>query len=237
MKRLQKNELGLGHLLLILMVVVVAAVVGLVGWVVVRGNNNVTVDEAVQKTCLAEVKDTKFCKFAAHLNKIENYKLTADVTASSVKSSFVVTSSKDGNSQMVVSSGGQEVGDVVVFNSITYAKDPTDNAWIKYASSAANKPEIFDLKKEIGKDSFKGDKGQKLEYKSLGEETCGNLTCFKYQIIDPQMATAQTHLWFDTKNYLLRTLTSKDGESNAQFTMTYEAVSISQPSPVKQTVN
>lgn len=206
-------------------------------WLTSKGTF-VTVDKNVESKCMAEVNDKKFCKFAAHVKKIGDYKLTLNATASNSTTSYEVSGSKEGNTQMTVSTDGKKVATIVVFDNVTYVEDPADSAWIKYASSAANKPEVFDLKKEIGKDDFKGDKGQKLVYKSLGTETCDtNLTCYKYQITDTQNTSTQTYLWFDNLQFLLRKLTANDNTSSSEMTMSYQGVSIVQPAPVKQTVN
>lgn len=197
----------------------------------------VTVDKTVQESCMAEVKDKKFCKFAAHVKKMGDYKLTLDATSSDGKSSYVVSGSKDGNTQMVINSDGKKVANIVVFNGTTYAENLADSSWLQYAPTAASKPDVFDLKKEIGKDGFKGDKGQKFVYKNLGKVACGNMSCYKYQIIDTQNTATQTFLLFDDLQFLIRSLTTSDNSGSSEMTMSYEGVSIVQPAPVKQIVN
>lgn len=221
----------------ILLTLAVVIVIGIVlHWIATTGSF-VEVDKTVEKSCMAEVKDKKFCKFSAHVKKMGDYKLTLKATTADGVSSYEVSGSKDGNIQMAVNVDGKEVGNMVVFNGTTYSEDLTDSTWIKYGSSAANKPEAFDLKKEIGKNGFKGDKGQKFVYKNLGRVACGNMSCYKYQIIDTQSTATQTFLLFDDLQFLLRSLTTGDSSGSSEITMTYEGVSIVQPAPVKQTVN
>ena len=171
-------------------------------WLATNGTF-VTVDNTVESSCMAEVKDKKFCKFAAHVKKMGDYKMTLKATTPAGTVSYVVSSSKDGNIQMSQVSDGKEVANIVVFNGTTYAEDLADSAWIMYAPSAANKPDVFDIKKEIGKDNFKGTKGQKYVYKNLGRVDCGNMSCYKYQIIDTQNTATQTFLLFDDLHFLL----------------------------------
>jgi len=59
------------------------------------------------------------------------------------------------------------------------------------------------------------------------------LTCFKYQITDTSTPTTETFVWFDTKDFLLRRITTKDGVNTSDMTLSYDKVSISTPSPVK----
>lgn len=233
-----KNPLKLHrkrHWILITLAVII--VVGIfLHWLTTMGTF-VDVDKTVEKSCLAEVKDKKFCKFAAHVKKMGDYKLTLKATTTDVVNSYEVSGSKDGNIQMAASTNGKEVANIVVFNNTSYAEDLTDSTWIKYGPNAANKPDVFDIKKEIGKNDFKSDKGQKYEYKNLGKEGCGNMSCYKYQIIDTQNTVTKTFVLFDDLQFLLRSLTSSDNTGSSELTMSYETVSIVQPAPVKQTIN
>lgn len=93
----------------------------------------------------------------------------------------------------------------------------------------------MDLKKEFLKGDFKGDNGQKLEYKKIGTEKCDKLSCYKYQIVDSQKSTETDFIWFDTKDFLLRRATVNDSKAgtNVEMTVTYASVVISAPSPTK----
>ena len=221
----------------ILLTLVVVVVIGVVWhWLATTGIF-VSVDKTVEKSCMAEVKDKKFCKFAAHVKQMGDYKLTLSATSPDGKTSYVVSGSKDGNIQMVVNSDDKKVANLVVFNGTTFTENLADSSWLQYAPTAASKPDVFDLKKEIGKDGFKGDKGQKFIYKNLGKVTCDTMSCYKYQLIDTQNTATQTFLLFDDLQFLLRSLTTSDNSGTSEMTMSYEGVSIVQPAPVTQIVN
>ncbi|MDO8591939.1 MAG: hypothetical protein Q7R60_03405 [bacterium] len=192
-----------------------------------------TFNKEVQTKCMADVNEELFCKFAGSFAGVGDYKVTVNSTAEGSASVLELASDSKGNSSMVVKVNGQEQGNVVVFSGVTYSKDYTDGQWFKYAASDTSKPEALDLKKEFVKGDFKADNGQKIDYVKAGTEKCGSLNCYKYQIKDPTKPTEEGFLWFDTKDYLMRRVTIKDSNNNADMTLSYSAVSISAPSPTK----
>jgi DNA/RNA-binding domain of Phe-tRNA-synthetase-like protein len=78
-------------------------------------------------------------------------------------------------------------------------------------------------------------KDKKYQYKNLGKETCGSLTCFKYQIIDTTKPTEELIIWFDDAEYKARKFSFKDATQTMTADITYDAVTIGKPSPVKET--
>ncbi len=223
-----------------LVILVVAAVgVGLIIWLTTKNNNSsttktsTTLDKALQDKCKTEVNDNTFCKFVGSFGNAGDYKVTVNTTDANGTSALELADDSKSNSSMTVKQNGQEQGNIIVFNGTTYSKDYTDGKWFKYGSSDASKPTTLDLKKEFAKGDFKGDNGQKLEYKKITTEKCGNLDCYKYQIIDPQKPNQEGFIWFDTKDYLLRRVTIKEGTTNTNMSLSYTAVYISEPSPTK----
>lgn len=236
-KKLQKNESGIAHVLLAVLIIVVIAAVGLVGWKVNNNRSTTTtnINKEVQDKCKTAVNDDLFCKFAGAFGNVGDYKVTLNTTDQSGISAIELANDSKNNSSMVVKQNGQEQANIVVYSGVTYAKDYTDGKWFKYGANDTNKPQAVDLKKEFLKGDFKGDNGQKLEYKKIGTEKCDKLTCYKYQVIDSQKPTETDFLWFDTKAFLLRRATVNDSKANtsAEMTITYASVSISLPSPTK----
>src|SRR3989344_1313082 len=216
---------------LVLLAVVVVAGGG--AYLVTKDGGTISVNKELQSKCTTQVNDETFCKFAGVFANAGDYKVSVTSNDQSGASTIELASDSKGNSSMVVTQGGQEQGNIVLFNGVTYLKDPTDGQWFKFSSTDTNKPEVLDLKKEIAKGDFKGDAGQTLQYKQIGTEACGNLTCFKYQVIDPQKPNEEGFLWFDTKDYLLRRVTAKSNGSTTDMNLTYTKVSISEPSPTK----
>ena len=215
--------------------VLLAAVVVVGGgiYIATKDKGAVSVNKELQSKCSTQVNDETFCKFAGAFGNAGDFKVSVNSNDQSGASVIELASDSKGNSSMVVKQDGQEQGSVVVFNGVTYLKDSTDGQWFKFSSTDANKPEVLDLKKEFAKGDFKGDAGQTLQYKNVGTEACGNLTCFKYQVIDPNKPNEEGFLWFDNKDYLLRRVTAKNDGSTTDMNLTYTKVSISEPSPTK----
>lgn len=236
-KKFQKNMSGLAQIQLALLIAVVIAAVGLVGWKVNdnRSTSSTSINKEVQDKCTAAVNDALFCKFAGAFGNVGDYRVTVNSTDKTGTSVLELANDSKGNSSMLVKVNGQEQGNIVVYSGVTYSKDYTDGQWFKFAASDTAKPETVDLKKEFLKSDFKGDKGQKLEYKKIGTEKCDKLTCYKYQSVDPEKTTETDFLWFDTKDYLLRRVTVNDSKAgtNVEMTVTYASVVISAPSPTK----
>jgi outer membrane lipoprotein-sorting protein len=235
--KLQKNQNGIAHVLLAVLVVAVVAAIGLVAWKV---NNNrstasTAIDKVVQDKCMTEVNDKQLCKFAGAFANVTNFKVAGTSTDSTgAAATLDLAYDSKNNISMVIKQSGQESA-VVVYGGVTYVKDPTDNQWFKFAVGDKNAPEALDIKKEFTKADFKNDAGQKLAYKNLGTEQCGSLKCYKYQETDPAKSTETTYLWIDTKDSLLRRVTTSDSKdkTNTDFSLTYGSVVISLPSPTK----
>ena len=192
-----------------------------------------SINKDVQSKCMNDVNDELFCKFAGSFANVGDYKITANISSQSGSSVLEVANDAKGNSSMVVKQNGQEQGNIIAYNGVTYSKDYSDGQWFKYSASDATKPESVDLKKELVKGDFKADNGQKIDYKNLGTEKCGSLNCYKYQVNDPTKLDTEGFIWFDTKDYLLRRITAKDASTNTDMTLSYSAVNISAPSPTK----
>ena len=188
-----------------------------------------SLNKEVQNKCQSQVGDELFCKFAGAFANIGAYQVTANVNSNEGATSIELASDAKGNSQMVLKKDGQSQT-LVSYNGSTYVKGPGDSAWTKYPSGDAS-AQIIDLKKEFVKGDFdKNDKGEKISYKKIGTESCGNLQCWKYEVTEPSQ---NGFLYFDTQNYWLRRVTISNSASNTDMNLTYENVSIAEPSPVK----
>lgn len=217
----------------VLLVVAVVIIGGGIWLATKGGGTSVSINKELQSKCLTQVNDDLFCKFAGAFGNAGDYRVTVNTTDGTSTSVLELSSDSKSNSSMVVRTNGQEQGSVVLYNGVTYVKDSSDGQWFKYGASDTNKPEVLDLKKEFVKGDFKSDNGEKIDYIKIGTEKCGDLTCYKYQVKEPAKADQEGFLWFDTKNYLLRRVTIKQGSSNTDMSVNYTSVSISEPSPTK----
>ncbi len=131
-------------------------------------------------------------------------------------------------------SSGKEFSHLISIGDTTYLKDYSDNKWWKETlkpeekkkEDTSNKVEPSDFKAEF-------EKTQTFTYKSLGQEACGNLTCYKYEEVDPKTPEGKRTFWFDTQKFLLRKEISGFGEFTATNEYSYDGISIVSPSPTK----
>lgn len=127
--------------------------------------------------------------------------------------------------------GGKEVSQVVVIGEATYVKDYSDETWWKQTAKAEETPqEETPVTPEDLKEAYM--KEDPALYKGLGQEACGDLTCYKYEQTYKDSPGTRT-FWFDTKKYLLRKQVSGYGEFSSTVEYSYDGVSISAPSPTK----
>ena len=161
----------------------------------------VSINKEAQDKCLAAINDEIFCKFAGAFANVGDYKTNVTSISKDGSSVIELANAANGNSSMVSKVNGQENANIVVFNGATYAKDPTDGKWLKYSDTSTSKPETLDIKSEFLKTDYKSDSGKAEKYISKGTEACGSLTCYKFQVIDPDKPEAEGFLWFDTDNY------------------------------------
>lgn len=123
----------------------------------------------------------------------------------------------------------KEVAHLISIGDTTYVKDYSDGKWWKQTVKPEKQEEENVQEPEDFKETFLEE--DPIEYKNLGQEACGNLTCHKYEQTFGDGGTRT--FWFDTKYYLLRREVSGFGEFSAEIIYTYDGIRISAPSPTK----
>lgn len=124
----------------------------------------------------------------------------------------------------------KEVANLISIGDTTYVKDYSDGKWWKQTV----KPEVQKEENVKEPEDFKKTflEENPIEYKNLGQEACGNMTCHKYEQTFRDGSGTRT-FWFDTKYYLLRKEVSGFGEFSAEIVYSYDGIKISAPSPTK----
>lgn len=131
---------------------------------------------------------------------------------------------------------GKANQEMILIGDTTYVKDFSDGKWWKQVAKTDEKngenrpfeiPDIGDLKEEFTK------KQEASEFKSLGTESCGSLTCYKYQEVEAENKEATRTFWFDNKDFLLRKDENKFGEFTSTNEYSYDNINITPPSPTK----
>lgn len=240
MQKLSKtDQRGIAHLALVALLVVVVGVVGFVALRVVNKDksiNNKAADTvariAASKECMNEFNDQDLCKFLNSWNTNQKFKLESSTAAEGKTSKTVMTVDGD-KSYMKID--GEFAMEVITIGDTTYTK--AGDTWWK---QTAKKPEATES--PVSKDDFKFEEPKEgsqekdlTKYEKVGKEACGNLNCFKYKVVDPKNTETTEHIWFDDKDYLIRkTLSeSKDG-TKSESLFSYDNISVTPPSPVKE---
>lgn len=228
------NQRGLAPVAIIIAVVVVLAAAG--GYYFMSQKGGAPSIPGVPGLTLdpnCKYNDPNLCKF---LNNWKNIKQFSVKSTTSVKSGpgSEVTFEINGEDKfhMMMSEGGKENWNVITIGDTTYTKDFSDNKWWKQKS--AKKEDLknqFDFKFD---ESDQPETEDKTTYKAMGEEPCGNMTCFKYQVINPDSQGETEYIWFDNKDYLLRKQEVKSTDGSVIVSeFSYSGVNISAPSPTK----
>jgi outer membrane lipoprotein-sorting protein len=247
MKKVGKNDQrGIAHLMLIVIIVVVVGGIGLVGWRVMSAQkdkdsgtksstaSSVVSDSAALAACLKEVNDKNLCKFASgyKLDGVAYHAKFTTTGSDGTSTSEMDTDSKT-NTSMTTTQGGKELMASISLNGTTYIKDETSGTWLKYPPADNSAPKTDNPTSDVKVDTNDITEKNTITYKSLGKEACGNLTCYKYQVVDTTQPKSEQFIWFDTKEYRLQRWTNKDDQGTTDMTITYKSVNIKAPSPVK----
>lgn len=225
------------HIIVIIIVIMIAVCAAFVtGFLRIRDIQRRQSMETTQ-ACQELVKDEALCRFAAA--SITGGKRSQIITSTTTNGETTEVSTLEvenpARMKSVTLDGLQEVEAYVVIDAVTYVKDYSDNTWAMF-----DDPEYDPASAESTDTSYDFTSAQSPDviefrdhYKSEGMEPCGDFTCYKYGIIDPDSGHTTSYIWFDDKDFLLRRhMLTQDGvTTNMQFS--YQPVTIQAPSPTK----
>jgi uncharacterized protein (UPF0333 family) len=234
------NQKGIASVLVIVIaaVVVVAGGAGYYVYTKQKDKNSSStsseIAEVVEAVCKTVDEDT--CKFMSSWKENGYYTIAATTTEGG-ETTTMTMQIQDDNFHIITGDDAQY--EAIKIGDTTYIKDFSDNAWWKQTissdteDSASTSYESTDLAFDEPSEDIP--EAQRTVYKKIGKEACGDLTCFKYQVIDPTDTTTTNYIWFDDKDYQLRRMqtTSADG-SVYDATFDYTAFTITEPSPTKE---
>ncbi len=229
---IKDDERGLGHVLLILLIVVVVGVVGFVGWKVYSKKSGDIADTIASKQaaaeCNKEMDDKDLCKFLSSWEQSKQYRIVSTTKADgeTSKSTFEI----DGDKSYMKLEGAASY-EVITIDKTTYTK--AGSTWYKQTTKTQETDVTDDYKVDFDEPS-KDESKDSTTYKSQGKEACGDLQCFKYEVVDPNDKSTTQYIWFDDKDYKLRKTVVEDKDSSVESVFEYDNVSISEPSPVKE---
>lgn len=231
MTKLRSRQLGV-RIILVLSAIGVVLLMGASGWLLWsnfgESTDNVSLDSASQKVdekC-EEKADKDICKFLASLKQNTDYRITS-IMNNGAKSVFEI----DGENTHMKSEG-EYAYEVITIGKIVYTK--AGDTWYKsiddrYAGPAQVGTMNFDASTATIDDAT-----SKMTYKLISKEACGNLQCFKYQIIDSDVPESINYIWFDDKEYKARRALSEYTDGKYEATYEYGSITVKAPAPVKE---
>ena len=237
-KLLSNRQAGVGHLGVILAIVVLLGIGGVGYFVFAKnkssggtgGTSNSVVDAVKNAACAYDDKD--LCKFHKGFAAQDHFTLAGTSSDAEGNSGTLLLQWQEGKSYFKMSGGGLE-WELMTIGDTNYTKASTGTWWKESSTSASDD--------EVTTDDYKPDLDEPADnaavaarYKLIGKEACGSMTCFKYQEIDPEDASAMNYFWFDDEDYLLRKYRTESEGAISEMTASYSKFNLSEPSPVEE---
>lgn len=233
------SQHGFAHLGIILAIVGVVVVAGLVAWRFMGANGALNIATGGLSEKLASAKcdydDKDLCKFFVSWKEHQQYKMvtsTALEDGSTMSSTYEISGD---NSHMVTT--GQYASEVIMIGELTTYTKAADGTWWKQTREKTETPDtaVTETTETVDFEEPTAEQAKDATtYKALGKEACGDLTCFKYQVLSKGTESTTQYIWFDTKDYQLRRTTYDGGGMKSDTSFSYENVSVKAPANFKE---
>ncbi|MCL5797707.1 MAG: hypothetical protein M1366_02815 [Patescibacteria group bacterium] len=239
--KVQVSEGKISPVIIIAVIVVVVAAAG--GFLFLSKKGSMTgaltneVGSMMNANC--PFKDGNVCRFMGSWEGMKDYSVESVMTDSAGKKTDNLMEMSGGDKfHVVTKENGKEIANMITIGDTTYTKDYSDNSWFMIKQPK----ETQTIKNEMQTNLFGNitpEPSQPAEpqvtFKAMGKEACGNMQCFKYQVISPSDNGTTVYVWFDDSQYKLRrTVTQEKDGSTSDSAFSYNAIAISVPSPVKE---
>lgn len=186
-----------------------------------------------------ELKDPELCKFVNNMLVARDMTIMSNATYDETTMEYTFSTTTDNKTHMIMKQNGKDAMNIITIGDTTYTLDTSDNKWWKQTTKPDAMKETNSQVEEV-KNQMKFDQDEfknSTSYKSLGKEACGDLTCFKYELVNSE-ATAdddKQYIYFDDKEYLMRKLVMESKTNGStSINYSYEKVAITEPSPIKE---
>lgn len=157
--------------------------------------------------------DSRLKKFSENFGKVKGYHMVIFDETGNETSSLTYESP---DKTHLVSQTPEGVSEIVGTKEATYIKNPGSDKWLKLAKEEEEEGEMPDMTFDI-KDLEEAEFSGTLTY--VGEEACGNLTCYLYEWKDE---SSQSKMWFDKQDYLLRRTEFSDAATQSKMAAEYD---------------
>lgn len=214
-------------------IVALLLVAGFAGWHFTKKDSSPASKAIKEAMVSCNQNDKDLCKFIASWKENNYYTITATTESEGQKQSFILRTIGNDRTHMISSGRNNESYEVITIDNTMYTKDPSDGTWWKQTLADDESKPGKDFKVDFDDPDKNTPEADKTIYKKIGKEPCGKLTCFKYQIIDPNAKDEQHFIWFDDKDYQLRRMTTEGPSGKSEMAFNYDKFTIEEPSPVK----
>lgn len=233
-----RNERGFSPVIIVAIIAVVALIGGGAFYFLTKEDkkdtgNTPDTSQSINGTesCNQALNDENFCRFVGSWNASAS--ITTTIT-SPAEGSVMTIQSKGDNSHSTITAANGTKNEIIILDGVSYMKLADAESWTKFGDAGSATP-TDDYTPNI--DFSNEETKSNLSVQSLGEEACGELTCYKYQIIDASDPNTTTIVWFDTEDFKARRMTTQTAEGTAELTFSYEEVTITEPSPIVEAPN
>lgn len=231
-QKLSSDNRGIAHIALVAVIVVVVAAVGFAAYRVMNqekdsdtsGGASTSESQSTEVPCESDDKD--LCKFFTSWKASEKYRMSTK--GDDGEAVFEV----DGEKSRVKMTLNGNPYEVITIGKATYTK--AGDKWYKQTIKDAEDDVAKDYKVDFDEPDESDETEDDSTYKKLGKEACGNLNCFKYEVIEKGSTGDKQYIWFDDKDYQLRRVQSVTKDGTTDMTFEYSNVTISEPSPVTE---
>lgn len=226
MKQHRSNQSGIGQLGVIIIVAVIL-IAGIVGWWIFSKNKDAGIP-ATLKSAKCDYSDKALCAFFAAQKTNQPYTMTITTkqNGQTTKTVFAAESAQKTHTTIT----GSTSYETIVIDNTLYTK-AADGTWWQQTLAT---PELDKYNQARPKLPEPTGKTPKVTYKKLGTEACGDLTCLKYEKLDPSAPSdVKQHLWFDTKDYKLRRTQTVTKVSTADASFDYTKITVTAPANAK----
>jgi outer membrane lipoprotein-sorting protein len=232
----QRRQQGFAHLGIVVAVVVFLGVIALIVWRVwgsQLGLPGATPPSALQQALAnakCDVGDKDICKFYTSWKFSTSYKVTStDVRDGQTTTSTFESADSGKRFHMSMMMSGKPY-EVTTIDKTTYTRDVNGKWWKQTTQPSQDSTTKGSDYNYNFSDPASTTTVDKTTYKLIGREACGNLTCFKYQVVDPAATDQTQYIWFDTTDYQLRRMrTESKDDSTSDQSFSYTGVSINAP--------
>lgn len=181
--------------------------------------------------CRYYIKDDNLCRYASQSEKTAtNGKV---ITITETEGLNIATTTINFNSpdkySIYTKEGNKLTDSIINVGQTVYEKSETD-ANFQYSTVDDNSNLLFnDTKYDFTRENSEDVRMFVDNYKYSSREKCGQLTCYKYEIKDSSNPSAETYIWFDTTDFILRKSLELDSNKSTTSLYEYKDVEIEAP--------